>query len=77
MHNNDKDHTCQWKANNNYCEFYNCNLFHHKEPLILLQTMKNTREGVLFLVKTPRFFTFCNNTDGSSQITFDFVMHLD
>ena len=36
--------------NNNYCQFYNCHMFHHKEPLILLQTVKNTCEGVLFLI---------------------------
>ena len=49
--NDSQDCTCQQKANNNYCQFYNCNVFGHKELLILLQTGKNTSEGVLFLVK--------------------------
>ena len=36
----DEDRTCQLKANNNYCQFYNCNMFRYKEPQILLQTEK-------------------------------------
>ena len=38
--NDSQDRTCQQKANNNYCQFYNCNVFGHKELLILLQTGK-------------------------------------
>ena len=61
-------------------------MFHHKEPLILLQTVKKFCEGVLFLAynflknNTPRqiFIAFCNDIDGSSsQAIFNFVMHLD
>ena len=33
-------------ANNNYFQFYNLNMFCHKEPLILLPIVKNTCEGV-------------------------------
>ena len=31
-HRDDEDCTCQYKVNNNYCQFYNCNVFRHKEP---------------------------------------------
>ena len=63
-------------------------MFGHEEPLILLQTVKNTSEGVLFLkttssycttsLKKKVFFTFFNDINGSSsQIIFNFAMHLD
>ena len=45
--NDDEDRTCQWKANNNYCQFYSCNVFRRKEPLTSSQTVESTCERVL------------------------------
>ena len=61
--NDDEDHTCQQKANNNYCQFYNreittivnfitvtCFTIRNSSSYWKLWK-KNTCEGVLFLVK--------------------------
>ena len=46
--NDHEDHTSQSKTNSNYCEFCNCNVFRHQEPLILLQSLKNTVKQCYF-----------------------------
>ena len=47
-----KDCTWQYKANNNYCQYYSFNKFPHMEPLILLQTVKKYLWRSLIFSKT-------------------------